>query len=280
MGASGSASGFNGSIPGSPAGTISGSGLGSFGVLVMINHYPRSRPVARTGRDEAGMSSQATGTGAPKSSCSLLRQWERKASHVMAMRGVHERPSGLLYAAELISTEEEAELLAWCGALETEPVVMRGVASRRQVRHFGVGYDFSKWGTAPTEPIPDRLMPLRERVARLAQVETASFVEALVTHYPAGASIGWHRDATAFGPVVVGVSLGSDSVMRFQRRAAGGERRVFEQLLTRRSAYVLSGASRSAWQHSVPPVTQQRWSVTFRQLRRGHVTGKESADPA
>ena len=73
----------------------------------------------------------------------------------MAMRGVHEHPSGLLYAAELISTEEEAELLAWCGALETEPVVMRGVASRRQVRHFGVDYDFSTWGTAPTEPIPD-----------------------------------------------------------------------------------------------------------------------------
>lgn len=57
--------------------------------------------------------------------------------------------------------------------------------------------------------------------------------------------------------------------MRFQRTAAGGERRVYEQLLARRSAYVLRGAARSAWQHSIPAVEEERWSVTFRQLRRG-----------
>jgi alkylated DNA repair dioxygenase AlkB len=56
-------------------------------------------------------------------------------------------------------------------------------------------------------------------------------------------------------------------VMRFQRRASGGERRVFEQPLAKRSAYVLAGAARSAWQHSVPAVKQERWSVTFRQVR-------------
>ncbi len=147
---------------------------------------------------------------------------------------------------------------------------MHEVPSRRRVRHFGVDYDFATWGTTATEPIPGQLLPLRERAAALAEVEPASFVEALVTHYPPGAGIGWHRDASAFGPVVVGVSLGSDAVMRFQRRAAGGERRVFEQPLARRSAYVLSGAARSAWQHSVPAVTEERWSVTFRQLRTEH----------
>ncbi len=187
----------------------------------------------------------------------------------MAMRGVRERPAGLSYTAALISTDEEAELLGWCGDLETEPVIMHGVPSKRQVRHFGVGYDFATWGTTSIGAIPDELQDLRRRAAREAQVDAAAFVEALVTRYPVGASIGWHRDATAFGPVVVGVSLGSDAVMRFQRRAAGGERRVFEQPLVRRSAYVLAGASRSVWQHSVPPVAQERWSVTFRQLRRG-----------
>lgn len=56
--------------------------------------------------------------------------------------------------------------------------------------------------------------------------------------------------------------------MRFQRRAAGGERReVFEQPLERRSGYVLSGAARSAWQHSIPAVAQERYSVTFRTVR-------------
>jgi alkylated DNA repair dioxygenase AlkB len=144
---------------------------------------------------------------------------------------------------------------------------MHGVASKRQVRHFGVGYDFATWGTTPIEPIPEQLETLRERASLLAQVEAVTFEEALVTRYPPSATIGWHRDAGAFGPVVVGVSLGSDSRMRFQRRAAGGERRVYEQPLARRSAYVLAGAARSAWQHSVPPVDEERWSVTFRQLR-------------
>jgi alkylated DNA repair dioxygenase AlkB len=198
----------------------------------------------------------------------------------MAMRGVEEHPTGLLLASDVISAEEEAALLAWCGSLDPEPVVMHGVASRRRVRHFGVGYDYATWGTTPIDPVPDQLLALRARAAGIADVAGESFVEALVTLYPPGAGIGWHRDATAFGPVVVGVSLGSDAVMRFQRRAAGGERRVFEQPLPRRSAYVLSGAARSAWQHSVPAVTHERWSVTFRQVRHPSHQGGDQRNRA
>jgi alkylated DNA repair protein (DNA oxidative demethylase) len=71
-----------------------------------------------------------------------------------------------------------------------------------------------------------------------------------------------------FGPVVAGLSLGSACVMRFQRRPADGERRVFELPLERRSAYVLSGAARAAWQRSIPPVPEVRYSITFRTIRR------------
>jgi DNA oxidative demethylase len=186
----------------------------------------------------------------------------------MAMRGVQERPPGLSYCDGIVTVEEEADLGAWLTALELEPVVMHGIASRRQVRHFGVGYNYQAWTTSATDPIPAELLDLRARAASIAGVESATFVEALVTRYPAGASIGWHRDANAFGPVVAGVSLCADAVMRFQRRAKGGERRVFEQPLAQRSVYVLSGAARAAWQHSVPTVREERWSVTFRQLRR------------
>jgi alkylated DNA repair protein (DNA oxidative demethylase) len=187
----------------------------------------------------------------------------------MAMRGVEEHPSGLVYRTELFTPEEEAGLLERFRTLDTAPVVMRGVPSRRQVRHFGVGYDFDSWATTPAEPIPDYLLGLRARAGEVAAVPPATFAEALVTRYPPGATIGWHRDAAAFGPVVVGISLGSDAVLRFQRRAARGERRVHEQPVARRSAYVLAGAARSAWQHSVPAVGEERWSVTFRQVR-GH----------
>jgi alkylated DNA repair protein (DNA oxidative demethylase) len=146
------------------------------------------------------------------------------------------------------------------------PLVLHGVPSRRLTRHFGVGYDFSSRGTVEAEPVPDYLLPLRKKAAEFSGVDGDSFAEALVSFYPPGATISWHKDVLAFGGVVVGVSLASPCVMRFQRTAAGGERRVFEQPLAPRSAYVLTGAARYAWQHSIPAVSADRWSVTFRQL--------------
>jgi alkylated DNA repair dioxygenase AlkB len=55
--------------------------------------------------------------------------------------------------------------------------------------------------------------------------------------------------------------------MRFQR-TAGGEREVAAVELAPRSAYVLSGPARWSWQHSIPGTKAQRWSVTFRTLKR------------
>jgi len=185
----------------------------------------------------------------------------------MAMRGVEEHPIGLRYCEDMVTVEEEAQLEGWLVTLDMEPVVMHGIPSRRQVGHFGVGYDYQAWTTSQADRIPRELLDLRVRAASIAAVQPSTFVEALVTRYPTGAGIGWHRDASAFGPIVVGVSLCADAVMRFQRRATGGERRVFEQPLARRSAYLLSGSARAAWQHSVPAVKKQRWSVTFRQVR-------------
>jgi hypothetical protein len=34
-----------------------------------------------------------------------------------------------------------------------------------------------------------------------------------------------------------------------------------------RSAYLLSGPARSVWEHSIPPVDELRYSITFRNLR-------------
>ncbi|WP_173923299.1 alpha-ketoglutarate-dependent dioxygenase AlkB [Agromyces sp. Marseille-P2726] len=184
----------------------------------------------------------------------------------MAMRGVVERPSGLLYRDGLISPDEESALLGRFSQLEMSPLVLHGVPSRRLTRAFGVGYDFDTRGTTEVDPIPEYLLELRDRAAELGGAPSESFEEALVTLYPPGATISWHRDVPTFGRIVVGVSLASSCVMRFQRTAAGGERRVFEQPLLPRSAYVLAGAARWAWQHSIRAVREERWSVTFRQL--------------
>jgi alkylated DNA repair protein (DNA oxidative demethylase) len=84
--------------------------------------------------------------------------------------------------------------------------------------------------------------------------------------YPPGSTIGWHRDAPMFGPEVVGVSLAAACRRRFQRGKGEG-RRVAEVTLEPRSAYVLSGAARFAWQHSIPPTRALRYSITFRTVK-------------
>ncbi|SDT38903.1 2OG-Fe(II) oxygenase superfamily protein [Agromyces flavus] len=187
------------------------------------------------------------------------------------MRGVVEHPAGLSYRDALITVDEEADLLERFAELELRPLVLHGVPSRRLTRAFGVGYDFETRATRDVAPLPDWLLGLRAMAAAFAGVAADEFVEALVTRYPPGATISWHKDVPVFGSVVVGVSLGSGCVMRFQRTAAGGERRVFEQPLSPRSAYAMTGAARWVWQHSIPAVPDERWSVTFRQLagRRG-----------
>jgi alkylated DNA repair dioxygenase AlkB len=38
-------------------------------------------------------------------------------------------------------------------------------------------------------------------------------------------------------------------------------------LLEPRSGYVLAGKARTAWQHSIPPTKELRYSITFRTLR-------------
>jgi alkylated DNA repair protein (DNA oxidative demethylase) len=66
---------------------------------------------------------------------------------------------------------------------------------------------------------------------------------------------------------VVGISLQAAGRLRFQR-GKGDERRVWELLLEPRSGYVLAGAARNSWQHSIPAAKELRFSITFRALRR------------
>ena len=176
-------------------------------------------------------------------------------------------PEGLVYRPEVVPVDEERELLAVLEALRFDPIVMHGQPARRTARHFGLDYDYDARTPRPGEAVPDWLLRPRAHAAELAGVEPEELVEILVQRYPPGSTIGWHRDAPAFD-VVVGLSLGGASRLRFQR-GKGDERRVFEVLLEPRSGYVLAGEARRSWQHSIPPTKERRYSITFRTLRRG-----------
>ena len=182
------------------------------------------------------------------------------------MRGIVAEPEGLRYLPELIDADEERRLLERLEHLDYSEVRLHGQVARRVVRHYGVGYAFESGAVSPGDPVPEWLAVVRERCAELLGRDAEALAEALVTRYPPGATIGWHRDAPAFGQVV-GVSLASPCVMRFQH-GTGAARRVFEQPLAPRSAYVLDGPARTRWQHSIPAVASTRYSLTFRTVRR------------
>ena len=175
-------------------------------------------------------------------------------------------PEGFAYYGDIISSAEEASLLDGVKALAFGEVRMRGQVARRRTIHFGWTYGYESWRVEPGPPPPDFLLGLRARVAPLAGVDPGALAEVLVTHYPPGAGIGWHRDAPAFG-IVIGVSLLSTCRFRFQQ-GRGAARRTRSVALAPRSAYVLEGVARWQWQHSIPPGRAERYSVTFRTLRR------------
>jgi alkylated DNA repair dioxygenase AlkB len=175
-------------------------------------------------------------------------------------------PQGLTYTDDFLTEAEEGGLLEAIEALEFEEFVMRGQAARRTVRHFGWRYDFGDRVIVPTEPLPEAFVFVRERAEALAGLPPGAFEQTLVTRYPPKATIGWHRDAPPFGPSIAGVSLASASRMRFQR-VLDDVRYVHEQVLEPRSAYLLTGTARSAWEHSIPPTTDLRYSLTFRTLK-------------
>ena len=176
-------------------------------------------------------------------------------------------PEGLTYVPEFVTPEEERTLLETIEGLDFRAVTMRGQAARRTVRMFGLAYDYEQGGLVPADPLPESLEWLRERCAALVEREPADLVQILVSRYPEGAGIGWHRDAPMFGSRIVGVSLAALCRMRFQRTVKG-ERETAAVELEPRSAYVLSGKARWSWQHSIPAAKALRYSVTFRTLKR------------
>jgi DNA oxidative demethylase len=173
---------------------------------------------------------------------------------------------GFALHEEVVTPDEEAALLAWARGLALEPYVMQNNPSRRLVASFGVAYALGQKRIEEPTPFPPIVRPVADRIAALGGLAPESIVQALVSRYPPGAGIGWHRDRPIFGPTVLGVSLASACRLRLRERARPREAIAVE--LPPRSVYVLSGPARSDWEHSIPPVATERWSITLRTLKK------------
>jgi alkylated DNA repair dioxygenase AlkB len=174
-------------------------------------------------------------------------------------------PAGFRTAPDFIGAAEETRLVDAFADLPFKKFEFQGFLGKRRVVSFGTRYDFNGGGLKAAEPMPEFLLPLRERASAFAGLAPDRLAHALITEYQPGTAIGWHRDRPNYDDVI-GISLLSPCTFRMRRkRGAGWERAALR--LDRRSVYLLRGPSREEWEHSIPAVEELRYSITFRSLR-------------
>ena len=173
-------------------------------------------------------------------------------------------PEGFRYHPSLLSADEEAALARELAALPFKPFDFHGYQANRQVVGFGYRYDYDRRAVVEAAPFPSFLEPLRRKIAESFERSADAFRQVLINEYRPGAGIGWHRDKPQFDEVV-GVSLLAPCVFRFRRKSGETwDRRTLT--VEPRSAYLLTGPSRTIWEHSIPAVDRHRYSITFRTL--------------
>lgn len=177
-------------------------------------------------------------------------------------------PDGFLYVPDFISEVEEQELYEEAVKQERHVFTFQGYEAKRKVASFGYDWSFEHQQLVKGKEIPVAFHPLMEKVASKLQIEKERFAELLITEYPAGAVINWHRDAPPFD-LIAGISLLTDCTFRFRPYEKAKQQRntIRSFPVKRRSLYVMQGAARSEWQHSIAAVKKERYSITLRTLK-------------
>ena len=173
-------------------------------------------------------------------------------------------PDGFRYKPDVVPADVQSDLLREIGLLPLKPFAFHGFEGKRRATSYGWKYDFDTDEVSRVTEIPPFLLPVRKLAATFAGIDPESLQQALVTEYAQGAPIGWHKDKKVFGRVV-GVSLLSSCTFRLRRRVGNKWERASVRVEPG-SAYLLSGPARSEWEHSIPPVEQIRYSITFREI--------------
>jgi alkylated DNA repair dioxygenase AlkB len=177
---------------------------------------------------------------------------------------------GLTFCENFLTPEEQTECVNQVDAAVNE---WRNDLSRR-VQHYGWRYDYKARSITPDMHIgtlPDWL----ESLAQNLYDETGLFdrvpEQVIVNEYLPGQGIATHIDHPGFGPTVCTISLLDDWEMDFSEHWKDKT----PALLSRGSCVLLTGPSRSKWQHGIAPrkaelgqngrrERKRRLSLTFR----------------
>ncbi len=178
-------------------------------------------------------------------------------------------PEGFAYHPGFLAGDDEQRLIAAVREIDLHPLIFQGFTAKRKVVSYGYDYNFDKRQIAPGKAIPATFEFLISKVATFLNCNTADFAEMLLTEYPPGSVINWHRDAPPFD-MIAGISLLSDCSFKLRPydKALQTRRAVIALPVARGSLYVLQGAVRSEWEHCIAPVKDTRYSITLRTLRK------------
>ena len=180
-------------------------------------------------------------------------------------------PDGFIYRPNFLSEAEEQELIREIQQIQLAPFRYYQFTGKRRTASFGWQYEFGASEITTAPEIPSYLLPVRTRAGSLFNIDPNSLVQMSIIEYSVGSPIGWHRDIPYFG-VVVGISLGAACRIRLRKYSRPRPKNlkrdeILSMELQPRSIYLMSGASRETWQHSIPPVKKLRYAIMMRTLR-------------
>jgi alkylated DNA repair dioxygenase AlkB len=177
-------------------------------------------------------------------------------------------PQGFSYFPDFLTLQEEQQLVELIQQYPLENMVFQGFEAKRKVLSFGYDYKFDKRELQKALPIPKDFRFLVEKVGLKLAIEPDLFAKLLLTEYEKGVVINWHRDAPPFDKIA-GVSLLCDCTFKLRPYDKSKQARSAIKSFTvaRRSLYVMEGAARNEWEHSIAPVKSLRYSITMRTFR-------------
>jgi alkylated DNA repair dioxygenase AlkB len=177
-------------------------------------------------------------------------------------------PGGFNYYPDFINQMEENQLLGSILQLELHTMKFHQYEAKRKVISFGKGWSFTEQQLKPGAPIPPDFDFLVDKIAQKLSIRRESIAQFLITEYPVGSVINWHRDAPPFD-IIAGVSLNSNCNFKLRPHEKEKQTRANTIVLPveRRSLYSMQGPAKMEWQHSTAPVETVRYSLTFRTLK-------------
>ena len=177
-------------------------------------------------------------------------------------------PMGFNYSPEFISAGEEARLIDTIKKFDLPHMKFHEYEAKRKVISFGKGWSFTEQRLIHGKPIPAEFDFLVDKIARQLSVSYDQIAQFLITEYPVGSVINWHRDAPPFN-IIAGVSLLTDCIFKLRPHEKEKQTRAATISINvqPRSFYSMQGPAKSEWQHSTAPVNKVRYSLTFRTIK-------------